>query len=48
MVMARASSRLPKGINLTPRERDRLFALGESLGVAIRELISIVTCRRAA
>jgi putative transposase len=38
-------SRLPKRISLTPRERDRLFDFGESLGVAVRELISIVTYR---
>lgn len=38
-------SRLPKRIDLTPRERDRLFELGESLGAAVRELISIVTYR---
>ena len=38
-------SRLPKRVNLTPKERDRLFRLGEPLGVALRELVSIVTYR---
>lgn len=38
-------SRLPKRVNLMPKERDRLFKLGEPLGVALRELVSIVTYR---
>jgi putative transposase len=38
-------SRLPKRVDLTQTERNRLFKLGESLGSAIKELISIVSYR---
>jgi putative transposase len=33
-------SRLPRRIDLTQTERNRLFKLGESLGSAIKELIA--------
>lgn len=38
-------SKLPRRIDLTPKERNRLFRFGEPLGAALKHLISVVTYR---